>query len=51
MLENRTGAMSMQGVLHLMGKNPGELEQELGGLQAQYAFEVAHPSVACYAVN
>jgi hypothetical protein len=28
------------------GKNPGELEQELGGLQAQYAFEVAHPSVA-----
>jgi hypothetical protein len=30
MLENRTGAMSMQGMLHLVGKNPGELFSGLG---------------------
>lgn len=28
------------------GKNPGELDQELGGLQAQYAFEISHPALA-----
>lgn len=28
------------------GKNPGELDQELGGLQAQYAFENSHLALA-----